>query len=458
MSTESTIQHGRHDISRDAKLAEAAQRPASKPNFVVIMSDDQGYGDLAGYGAPYLNTPNIDGIGDRGMRFTQHYAGSPLCTPSRAALLTGAWPPRVNMPTVLNPLQPQGMPQQETLLSEYLKTAGYATGHFGKWHLGDPAANPAHHPMNHGFDRWWGTPYSNDYPTVPVYDDRTIIQTIVYPGALTQDAGNGDEQNWLNKAIFDHAIEWIGEQNDQPFFAYVAPSQPHEPVASEFQGSAGGPHGSSIEEMDHLVGRIIDELDRLGVRDNTCIVFTSDNGPWWVGDTAGLYGRKGETYEGGIRVPFVMEWPTMMRRKGRAYDGVTSHIDVLPTFCAAAGVPLRPDRVIDGQNILPAIRTGREVDHVDIAYYQGDMLNALRHGDWKLHLRRVVNVLPRFTGRVDWSATAEMPQLFDLSRDPEEYYDLSERHPDVAARLQARLTAFDAALKADRAARYPPAG
>ena len=145
---------------------------STKPNLVLIMSDDQGYGDLAAYGAPYLDTPNIDGIGRRGMRFTQHYAGSPLCTPSRAALLTGAWPPRVNMPNVLNPLQPQGMPQQETLLSEYLKTAGYATGHFGKWHLGDPAANPAHHPMNHGFDRWWGTPYSNDYPTVPVYDDH----------------------------------------------------------------------------------------------------------------------------------------------------------------------------------------------------------------------------------------------------------------------------------------------
>ena len=119
---------------------------STKPNLVLIMSDDQGYGDLAGYGAPYLDTPNIDGIGRRGMRFTQHYAGSPLCTPSRAALLTGAWPPRVNMPNVLNPLQPQGMPQQETLLPEYLKTAGYATGHFGKWHLGDPAANPAHHP------------------------------------------------------------------------------------------------------------------------------------------------------------------------------------------------------------------------------------------------------------------------------------------------------------------------
>ena len=426
----------------------------SKPNLVLIMSDDQGYGDLSSYGAPLLKTPNIDNLGRRGMRFTQHYAGSPVCTPSRAALLTGCWPPRVNMPNVLNPRQPQGMPQQETLLSEYLKGAGYATGHFGKWHLGDPAANPAHHPMEHGFDTWYGIPYSNDYPEIPVYDERTIVDTIVYPGALGQDAGNGDEQNWLNTSIFEHAIDWIGEQpREQPFFAYIAASQPHEPVASEFQGSAGGPHGSSIEEMDHLVGRVLDQLQRMGVRDDTCIIFTSDNGPWWVGDTGGLSGRKSETYEGGIRVPFLMEWPSMMRRRGREYHRPTCHIDVLPTFCEAAGIPLRADRMIDGQSLLPAIQWGRELDHVDIAYYQGDTLNALRHGDWKLHVRRQSG-LSRHTGLVDWSPTAELPQLFDLSRDQEEYYDLSKRYPDVLAQMQARLVAFDAALKADRASHY----
>ena len=422
------------------------------------MSDDQGYGDLASYGAPYLKTPNIDGIGERGMRFTQHYAGSPLCTPSRAALLTGAWPPRVNMPNVLNPLQPQGMPQQETLLPEYLKTAGYATGHFGKWHLGDPAANPAHHPMNHGFDRWYGTPYSNDYPTVPVYDDHTIVQTIVYPGALTQDAGNGDEQNWLNKSIFDHAIEWIGEQREQPFFAYVAPSQPHEPVASEFQGSAGGPHGSSIEEMDHLVGRIIEQLDRLGVRDNTCIVFTSDNGPWWVGDTAGLYGRKGETYEGGIRVPFVMEWPAMMRRNGRVYDGVTSHIDVLPTFCAAAGVPLRQDRVIDGQNILaghPNRPGDRPRRHRVLPGGHAQRAPPRRLEAARAPSGQRASTLHRTRRLVRHSRNA--PAVRPQPRPRGVLRPLRALSRTSSRRLQARLDAFDAALKADRAARYPTA-
>lgn len=425
-------------------------RPAGTPNFVVIMTDDQGYGDLSSYGAPLTRTPNIDGMARRGMLFRQHYAGSPVCTPSRAALLSGAWAPRVNLPHVLGPGNDHGIAAQETLLPEYLKQAGYATAMFGKWHLGD---QPRHHPMEHGFDRWYGIPYSNDYPTIPLYDDREIVKTIVYPGALTDDPGPGDDQDWLTTSLFTKALEWIDDHAEQPFFCYIPTSQPHEPLASEYDESPGGPHGSSIEEIDQFVGRLLSRLDDLGVRDNTCVIFTSDNGPWWVGDTGGMYGRKSETYEGGIRVPFVVEWPAMIRRRGHTYDRPTCHIDILPTLCAAAGVPTDPDRIIDGQDILPAIRTGRRMDHVDIAYYQGDTLNAIRHGDWKLHVRRVSN-LGRFTGRLNWNASDEMPQLFDLARDPGEHYDLSEHHPDITAALEARLSAFDTSLKADRAARY----
>jgi arylsulfatase A len=534
---------GPNVLARSATAAESSPAYGTRPNFVLIMTDDQGYGDLESYGAPLINTPNIDGLGQRGIRFVDSYAGSPLCTPSRASLLTGCWPPRVNMPDVLNPVIPfgdrRGMSQQETLLPEYLKTAGYATGHFGKWHLGDPEASPLYHPMEHGFDRWYGIPYSNDYPTIPVYDDRTITQRIVYPGALGQDAGPGDEQNWLNRSIFEKAMGWIEDHADEPFFAYIAPSQPHEPVASEFQGSAGGPHGSSIEEMDMLLGRILQRLEDLGVRENTVVVFTSDNGPWWVGDVAGLKGRKGETYEGGIKVPFLMEWPARMSGSGKVYDGVTTHADVLPTFCAAAGVPLRADRVIDGRSLLPVIEKGeapgffaslvtvidgyatsgqittraatslrdrltraeRSIEqgneayatgyleqlvtrarsqikgdaddiaardaiiaaaeaaivkvgtHVDVAYYQSNNLNAIRYGEWKVHVRRVANPT-RHTGLRNWEATEGMPELYDLSRDPEESYDLSEHHPEQLADMIARLQAFDAALKADRAAHY----
>jgi arylsulfatase A len=428
----------------------AAQPGARRPNLVLIMTDDQGFGDLQSYGAPLLKTPNIDGLGERGIRFTQHYAGSPLCTPSRAALLSGAWPPRVNMPNVLNPRQSHGLSRHENLLSDYLHDAGYATAIFGKWHLGDPAADPSYHPMRHGFDTWYGIPYSNDYPTIPLYDEYDVVDEIVYPGSLGQDAGNGDEQNWLNKSIFERAIGWIGARDStQPFFAYIAASQPHEPVASEFEGSAGGPHGSTIEEMDGLVGTIVETLEALGVRDDTCLVFTSDNGPWWVGDTAGLAGRKGETYEGGIRVPFVLEWPRVTQGSaGRVYEQPTSHIDVLPTFCAAAGVPVDAGRTIDGRNITPVLEGSNVADPLDIAYYQGNTLNALRHGNWKLHVQRVSNV-SRHTGRLDWSASEGLPHLFDLANDPNECYDVSARHPHIAAEMQERLAAFDAALKSD---------
>ncbi|NHC46453.1 sulfatase-like hydrolase/transferase [Motilibacter aurantiacus] len=529
--------------SGPASAAQPSAAAGSRPNFVLIMTDDQGYADLASYGAPYIDTPNLDGIAQRGIRCTDHYAGSPLCTPSRAALLTGAWPPRVNMPNVLNPAQAQGLSPAETTLPEYLRTAGYATAMFGKWHLGDPESNPVFHPMDHGFDRFFGTPYSNDYPTVPVYDDRTIVERIVYPGALGQDAGNGDEQNWLNKAVMQHAADWIrGQDADRPFLAYVAPTQPHEPVASEFQGSAGGPHGSSVEEIDMLVGEILQALDELGVRENTVVVFTSDNGPWWVGDTGGLKGRKGETYEGGQRVPFVMEWPAVMSGESLVYEGVTTHTDILPTFCAAAGVPLR-DRALDGRNLLPLIEDGRKPPffaelgalldlhsasgqitvtaaaglrdrldraetaveqgrestavsyleqlaararnqvkgdaddvaardailsavsaavvtvstYVDVAYYSSNTLHAIRYGDWKLHVRRVANPT-RFTGLYNWNATDNMPELYNLRTDPEECYDLSEHEPEVLAAMTARLQAFDAALKADRALYYPALG
>ncbi len=512
----------------------------SRPNFVLIMTDDQGYGDLASYGAPYLKTPNIDGLGERGIRCTEHYSGSPLCTPARAALLTGSWPPRVNLPDVLNPVSlgdRRGLAQRETTLPEYLKTAGYATGHFGKWHLGDPEADLRFHPMEHGFDRWYGTPYSNDYPTIPVYEDRTITQRIAYPGSLTQDSGNGDEQNWLNASIFEKSIEWIGQHATEPFLAYIAPSQPHEPIASEYQGSAGGPHGSSIEEMDQLLGRLLARLDELAIRNNTVVVFTSDNGPWWAGDTAGLKGRKGETYEGGIKVPFLMDWPAMMSGQGRVHDGVTTHTDVMPTFCAAAGVQLRDDAFVDGRVLLPLLdgrrpaffadlaallethagsgritphaaaglqerlakaetelAAGREhaagdlldqlaararnqikgdagdlaardailaaVDaakanmarHVDVAYYQSTTLNAIRYGEWKLHVRRVANPT-RHQGLLNWPASEGMPELYHLSSDPEESYDLSEKYPAKLQAMRARLEAFDASLQADAAGR-----
>ncbi|GAA1736047.1 hypothetical protein GCM10009809_34030 [Isoptericola hypogeus] len=422
----------------------SASTPRSRtPNFVVVYVDDLGYGDLGCYGSPLVRTPVLDGMARRGMRFTDFYSGSPVCTPSRAALMTGCYGPRVNLPAVLFPYPrdvDEGISAEETTIAEYLKREGYATGIFGKWHLGDPASRAEHHPMEHGFDRYFGIPYSNDMDPVPLYDDREIVEEPV-------------DQATITRRLSEQAVAFVREHADEPFFVYLAHHQPHEPLASEFAGrSAAGAHGDSVEEIDHYVGVLLDELDALGIREDTCVVFTSDNGPWYVGSAGDLYGRKAETYEGGMRVPFLVEWPGVVPR-GATYREPGQLVDLLPTILAAVGARPDPGRVIDGHDLLTAWRTGRRVDRGDIFYYEGGngRLNAVRRGDWKLHVSRAAG--PYFTGR-GFSSTAETPQLFNLRTDPEESYDLSEHRPELVEELADTIRAFDAALRADRAARY----
>ncbi|MFF0728584.1 sulfatase [Streptomyces sp. NPDC004134] len=424
--------------------APAHGEEAAAPNVVIVYCDDLGYGDPGCYGSPLVDTPVIDGMARRGMRFTDFYAGAPTCTPSRAALLTGCYAPRVNLATVLFPDHTNGMSSRETTLATYLKGAGYATAHIGKWHLGNPAVDPGLHPMEHGFDRYFGLPYSNDMAPLPLYDDREIVE-------------QPPEQAGLTRRYAEETVSFIRAHADRPFFVYLAITQPHEPLASEFAGrSAAGPHGDSVEEIDHYVGVLLDELDALGVRDNTCVIFTSDNGPWYVGSAGDLYGRKAETYEGGQRVPFVVEWPAVVPA-GVTYRQPTSLVDVLPTLLEAAGVEPDPDRTIDGRSILRALATGRRMDRGDLFYYDDQRTpsvgncNAVRRGDWKLHVRRVPG--PYFTGRA-FSPTEELPQLFDLARDPGECYDLSRHYPELVTTLTARIEEFDAALRADHAERY----
>jgi arylsulfatase A-like enzyme len=415
--------------------------PKRPPNLVVVFCDDLGYGDPGCYGSPLVRTPAIDGMARRGMRFTDCYSGSPVCTPSRAALLTGCYAPRVNLPRVLFPGQAGGLAATETTLADYLKRAGYATACIGKWHLGD---RPEHHPMEHGFDTYFGLPYSNDMTPLPLYDGREVIE-------------QPPEQSTLTRRYGERARAFVQANADRPFFLYLAHTQPHEPLASQFAGrSAAGPHGDSVEEIDHHLGLLLADLDDLGVREHTCVIFTSDNGPWYVGSAGDLYGRKAETYEGGQRVPFVVEWPGVVP-PGVTYREPASTLDVLPTFLEAAGVEPDPDRTIDGRSILTALTTGRPVDRGDVFYYDDQTTplsgncNAVRRGRWKLHLRRVPG--PYFTGR-GFARTEETPQLFDLARDPDESYDLAAHHPRLVRELRTRIEEFDAALRADRDARY----
>lgn len=404
------------------------------PNFIVVFCDDLGYGDLSSYGSQLVRTPTVDGMAQRGMRFTDMYVGAQPCSPSRASLLTGCYAPRVNIPLVLFPEDKNGIGGQETTLAEYFKRADYATACIGKWHLG---ARAEHHPLEHGFDRFFGLPYSNDMSPLPLYDDREVIEEPA-------------EQDSLTRRYHERSVEFVRDNADRPFFLYLAHTQPHEPLASEFEGrSAAGPHGDAVEEIDHYLGLLLEELDTLGVREDTCVIFTSDNGPWYVGSAGDLYGRKTETYEGGQRCPFVIEWPGVVPA-GTTYIYPACLVDLLPTLLAAIGLTPEPDRTLDGRDIGAALMTGEPVERGDV-YYYNETCNAVRSGNWKLHVRRVGG--PDASGRM-FSETEELPQLFDLARDPEESYDLSEHNPEVTDGLRRRLTEFDDAVQDDRDRRY----
>jgi arylsulfatase A len=424
-----------------APAAEAQERRL--PNIVIVFTDDLGYADLSCYDSTLIRTPVLDGMARRGMRFTDFYSGQPSCTPSRTALLTGRYAPRANLGVVLQPNTQRGLAEQEVTMPEYLKARGYATAIFGKWHLGNPRLNPEWHPLEHGFDRYFGVPYSNDQRPLSLYDQRTIIE-------------EPPEQAPLTRRFTEQAIAFMREHREEPFLVYLATTQPHAPLAAERANvSRGGIHGDSVEELDHYVGVILDELDDLGVRENTCVMFTSDNGPWFVGSVGGLHGRKIETYEGGPRVPFIIEWPGVVA-SGRTYTEPAMNLDVLPTLLEYIGIEPDPTRPFDGHSLLRALRGRRVVDRGDVFYFDdtgpNGTLNAIRRGKWKLHRRRIPG--PYFTIR-QYQPLEEQPQLFDLENDLEESYDVSQRHPQLVEELLERLEQFDAEVRADHAARYP---
>ena len=430
-------------LAGHAPAAAAQQRRL--PNIVIVFTDDCGYGDLSCYDSTLIRTPVLDAMARRGMRFTDFYAGQPSCTPSRTALLTGRYAPRANLGVVLQPTNVRGLSKQELTMPEYLKTRGYATGHFGKWHLGNPRINPEWHPLEHGFDRHFGVPYSNDQRPLSLYDQRTIIE-------------EPPEQAPLTRRFTEQAIAFMRQHKDQPFFVYLATTQPHSPTAAERPNvSRGGSHGDAVEEIDRYVGVLLNELDDLGVRDNTCVIFSSDNGPWFVGSVGGLHGRKIETYEGGPRVPFIIEWPGVVPR-GETYTEPAMNLDLLPTLLDYIGIEPDPTRPFDGRSILRALRGRRVVDRGDVFYFDdtgpNGTLNAIRRGKWKLHRRRIPG--PYFTIR-QYQPFDETPELFNLEDDLEESYDVSQRHPQIVEELLARLEQFDAEVRADHAARYPTA-
>jgi arylsulfatase A len=449
--------------------AAADERKGLRPNFVIIFIDDMGYADIGPFGAEGYETPNLDRMAAEGTRFTDFYAASSVCTPSRAALMTGCYPQRVGLPNVLGPNARIGISDREVTIAQMLKPLGYATACYGKWHLGD---KPQFLPTHHGFDEYFGLPYSNDmwprHPETPkAYPDLPLIEgerVVAYDPDQTQ----------LTTWYTERAVRFIEKNKDRPFFLYVPHSMVHVPlfVSDKFKGkSQRGLFGDVVMEIDWSVGQILGTLRRLELDKNTMVIFCSDNGPWLsYGEHAGsakpLREGKATTFDGGQREPTLAWWPGRIPA-GRVCREPASTLDVLPTLAALAGAKL-PDHKIDGKNIWPLIsgQDGAKSPHEAFFYYQSWALEAVRSGTWKLHFPhgyRTLGGRPGGTGGIP--AKYEQSRidlaLFDLENDISEQHNVAAQHPDIVQRLQQLADAMredlgDSARKMEGKGRRPP--
>ena len=417
------------------KSIAATKKP--KPNFIVIFVDDLGYGDLGCFGSKKNRTPHIDQMATEGVKFTDFYVACSVCTPSRAALLTGCYPQRVNMykdeeeRCVLFPSSPKGLHPDEITIAEILREQGYKTACIGKWHLGD---QPEFLPTRQGFDYYFGIPYSNDMGGY-VIDEKTMPESVPLPLMRNKEVIEAPaKQEALTKRYTEKAIKFIRKNQDSPFFVYLPHSMVHWPRhASEgFKGkSKNGIYGDALEEVDWSTGEIIKTLKLLGIDDNTLVIFTSDNGADGGGSNVPLRNEKGTTYEGGMRVPCVMRFPEKIPA-GRICREVCSTIDFLPTLIRLSGGAVPKDRIIDGKDIWPLMSgaPGASSPHEAFYYYQIDQLQCVRSGRWKLHL-------PMENKKRNWGEpVGKTPlQLYDLQNDIHEDKNVADKHPDVVKRL-----------------------
>ena len=442
-----------------AFLFAAGSLHAAKPNFVIIFTDDQGYGDLSCFGSKTIKTPNIDRIAKEGRKFTSFMVASPVCTPSRAALLTGCYPKRVGMHQhVLFPASTKGLNAKEHTIADHLKGQGYATACFGKWHLG-------HHketlPTANGFDTYYGIPYSNDmnHPDnkgkprggwqgmdilwadpestltkwkTPLFEDEKIVELPV-------------DQRTVTRRYTQKSIDFIKANKDKPFFVYLPHSMPHIPLYVPDEVRDPDPKRAYINTIEHIdaeVGRLLKTIDDLKLADNTYVIYTTDNGPWLPfrhhGGSAGpLRDGKGTTFEGGQRVPYVMRGPGIPA--GSVCDELTGTIDLLPTIAAITGKPLPKDRKIDGMDVSGLWKGTTAVSpRTEFLHYtsRGD-LEGIRSEKWKLLIKK-----PRR------NPNNRPPQifLFDLSKDLGEQNNLAEAKPAIVKDLRARMETLDAEI------------
>ena len=441
----------------------AGKAQASDPNFVIIFADDQGYGDLSCFGSETIQTPNVDRLAQEGRKFTSFMVASPVCTPSRAALLTGCYPKRVGMHQhVLFPTSKKGLNPNEHTIADHLKSQGYATACFGKWHLGH---HPEVLPTSNGFDTYLGIPYSNDmnHPDnkgkpqggaagmdilwndpastltkwkTPLIKDEQIVELPV-------------DQRTVTRRYTQNAIDFIKTHRDESFFVYLPHSMPHIPLYVPDDVRDPNPLNAYINVIEHIdseVGRLLNTLDELKLSDNTYVIYTTDNGPWLQfkhhGGSAGpLREGKGTTFEGGQRVPCLIRGPGIPA--GTVCDELTGTIDVLPTIAALTNQPLPKQNKIDGVDVskLWMGKTEQSPRNEFVHYTSQGNLEGLRQDNWKLLVKK-----PRQRRNQKNAAAANAkPQimLFDLSKDLGEQNNLANEHPEIVDRLQQRMKQLD---------------
>lgn len=427
-----------------------AAKPES-PNIVVIFCDDLGYGDLSCFGHPTIKTPNLDRMAAEGVRLTQFYSASPVCTPSRAALMTGRLPIRSGMCSdkrrVLFPDSGGGIPASEVTLAEGLKKQGYATACVGKWHLGHL---PQFLPTNNGFDSYFGIPYSNDMDRVndaPRGRDSFWNPKVEYWNVpLMRDLEIQErpaDQTTITRRYAEEAVSFIRKNKDEKFFLYLPHSLPHVPLfrSKEFEGkSLRGLYGDVIEEIDWSVGQVLQTLRDLKLDQKTIVWFTSDNGPWLTfndhGGSAGLLREgKGTTWDGGMREPSICWWPgTIPAGQVSAELGTT--MDIYSTSLALAGAELEKDRIVDGYDLTESLKGNAKSPRDIVYYYRGTRLMALRKGPWKAHFATQES----YTGNNKLNEH-DPPVLYNLEVDPSEKWDVAARHPEVIAEIKAAADA-----------------
>ncbi|MAV33448.1 MAG: arylsulfatase [Gammaproteobacteria bacterium] len=393
-----------------------------KPNFIVIMADDLGYGDLGIYGSNLIKTPNLDRMAQQGALLNSFYSSANVCTAARGGLLTGKYPIRLDIVSdVARPNNNVHLADDELSLAEALKPMGYQTALFGKWHLG---SRLEWSPLTQGFDEFFGVLHSNDMTPFELYRQDLVIEEPV-------------DQSTLTERYTQEALRFIETHQDKPFFLYMPHTFPHVPlyVSNQFSGqSEAGVYGDVVETIDWSVGEILRTLERLNLTENTLVVFTSDNGPWFEGSPGPYRDRKGSSWEGGQRVPFIAQWQGQIPH-GVVSDEPAMNIDIFPTFLNLAGIELPSERVIDGKDIFPVLKNEAPSPHDALFLFNQNRIAGVRSGPWKLvvetHYRGAV---PSFDNANSYYAPYGL--LFNLERDPSETYSYTREYPEKASELR----------------------